>query len=285
VKALEAEPDRTFAIPDLVKITGATTTAVRKALSRLSKFGKGSGPIRRVSQGYYKFDSSKMQKNLQILAQSGDWKIENVVFVAKGAQGGFRSQSQTPESILNESRYDNPSEAHLKTGYPKTLFTGQQIHWEQYQNGTQVIRLSANGAPPFSPDSVLNILYFLEKDDFKELSWECKSIELNIDSRELRIDSSYSLQVMEGILLKAYQHGYNTRLEVAIRRDIPLREVMDVFHSIIERFDGTEALQRIDELERHLQQTDNTARLAHSIATKALEKSCIATGFMTGAEM
>ena len=46
-------------------------------------------------------------------------------------------------------------------------------------------------------------------------TWNCISLELNIDSIKHRLDYSYSLEIIEGLFLKAYQHGYVARLEIA----------------------------------------------------------------------
>jgi hypothetical protein len=53
---------------------------------------------------------------------------------------------------------------------------------------------------------------------------------VNIDSRKLRSDASYSIQVIEGLLLKVYQHGTSVRVEVIDRRKCSIKEVLELLH-------------------------------------------------------
>jgi predicted nucleic acid-binding Zn-ribbon protein len=115
-----------------------------------------------------------------------------------------------------------------------------------------------------SPDAALLLIDRLGIDD----NWKCVSLELNIDSYKHRIDSSYSLQVIEGLLLKAYQHGYNTRVEIADHRKVSLREVMDVFHDIANGVQGRQALREMDSLRKEIKEIRQDSRLALNIARK-----------------
>jgi hypothetical protein len=267
IAVMQADPDRVFTIQDLVEFSGVKSGAVRKALSRLSAPGKGSGPVMRISQGLYKYDPLKEHQNLQALVRKQNLKIENLQFVTKRTQGGQQSQPIESENVPNVVDCDPCHSGVPKHNYPINLPTGQRVDWEICSNGTQIIRLVAQGAPPFSPDCVLNLLHFLEKDGFNDSSWVCTSLEVNVDSGKHRIDGSYSVVLMEGILLKAYQHGNNMRLELAIRREISAREVMEYFHSLTDMLDGTDALRRVCELERMIHNVDGIARDAYRMAS------------------
>lgn len=288
----KAEPDRAFVIRDLVDRTGGKPETVKRILARLSSTGKGAGPVRRNEHGIYQYAPEKEQDNLQALTRSGNWKIENLAFVPLMVYPTPVSPIREPETMQKgtppDTRVPTP-----KAGYPITLPTGQQIAWELYENGNQMIRISANGAPPLSPDTVLLIIQQLGIDD----SWKCTSLELNLDSRKHRIDSSYSLQVIEGLLLKAYQHGYNARVEVADRRKVPVREVMDLFHAIAGGIDGKEVLAKVRQMEERVTRCEKSARLALNVATSVRDGQPSSTGhggrrakipapgFRTGAEI
>jgi len=270
VEALRAEPDRIFAVRDLVDITGGTRGAVKQALSRLSEVGKkGAGPITRVSHGFYKYDSAKDELSLASLVRSGTWKIENLTFVTL----------ETPSNPMLLTKPREPGEsdklkiAEPKPGYPVTLPTGQQVFWGVYPCGTELIRLSTNGQPPFSPDAVLTILYYLEKEGFDTDSWKCTSCEYNQDFQKRWIEGSIAHQIDKGLLLKCYQHGYSTRIEVADRRPVLAREVLDLFGDIHSRSQGKEALTRVAELEKRVGQVDKTARGAYKLASNGLQKA------------
>jgi hypothetical protein len=225
----------------------------------------------------YQYAPEKEQDNLQALARSGNWKIENLAFVPLMVYSTPVSLSESPPGQAKGTPSD-PRIPTPKAGYPITLPTGQQISWDQYENGNgnQIIRISANGAPPLSPDTVLLVIQQLGIDE----SWKCVSLELNIDSRKHRIDSSYSLQVFEGLLLKAYQHGYNTRVEVANRREVSVREVLDLFHAIAGGIDGKEALHKAESLEARVKQNEKDTQLALSIARTVRDRKpqCTCSG-------
>jgi hypothetical protein len=127
------------------------------------------------------------------------------------------------------------------------------------------------------PDSVLILIDKLRSHGFSPERWECTSLELNVDSRKIRIDASYSFQLVEGVILKAYQHAYNARVEIADRRKAPAREIMDLFHAIAGGLESKEALAKVNALEVQIQKLDKTTRLALSIARNARDKSGKAT--------
>lgn len=291
IEAMRVEPKRNFMIPDVVEITGKTPTAVRQALCRLSGSGKGSGPIMRIDHGLYKYDPSKMENSLQALARSGDWKIENLVFVTKGARGGLMSQSQDPEIEQEQNECDIPSGAIPRAGYPHNLPTGQQVTWDVYPNGTQLIRLSAKGAPPFSPDLCLYLLQDLNEKGLDYDIWDCKSIEVNVDTQKFTVDACHTLQFIEGLLFKVYQHGYNTRFEIADRRKVPLREIMDFIHGLTEPIDGRITRKKVDVIEYRLNQIEKAMRITRRkppTSSKSKEKvqdKGRTPKFITGAEM
>ncbi|MHB8162784.1 MAG: hypothetical protein ACYDDV_00370 [Methanoregula sp.] len=143
--------------------------------------------------------------------------------------------------------------------------------WELYENHTQVIRLSANGAPSFSPDHALTLIDVLRKEGLND-KWECKSIEANVDSRYLRVDASISLQVLEGLLIKCYQHGSLMRVELADRRRCSLGEVMGLLTGLAGTVDSREALQQCDQLREDLKEVAGTAQVALSNSRKLRDR-------------
>jgi len=275
LEVLRSEPDRVFVVRDLVDRTGGNYHSVKRVLARLSSTGKGSGPVRRIRHGMYQHAPEKEHDNLQALARSGNWKIENLAFVPLMV---YPTPVSLSEPLPGPSK-GTPSDTRIpipKTGYPITLPTGHQVSWELYENGNQVIRISANGAPPMSPDTAILLIDRLGIDD----TWKCVSLELNVDSYKHRIDASYSLQAIEGLLLKAYQHGYNTRVEIADRREVPVREVLDLFHAIAGGIDGKEALRAVASLKKEIKETRQEAGLALNIARQVRDREphCKCTG-------
>lgn len=263
VREMQLEPDRPFVVRDLVDRTGGNYHSVKRELARISSMGKGSGPVRRVRHGMYQYAPEKEQDSLRALARSGNWKVENLTFVSLRAHPTPVSLSETvPQQAKGTPDSSQPTP---HAGYPWKLDTGQLVSWDDYQNGTQLIRISANGAPPISPDHAITIISSLKNFGLDD-SWICKSIEVNVDSYRHRIDSNYSLQTIEGLLLKAYQHGYSTRVEIADRRDVSVREVLELFHSIAGGIEGKETTRKVTALEARVQQAEKNSRLAYNIA-------------------
>jgi hypothetical protein len=272
VEILRSEPGRKFLVRELIQITHAKPDAVRQVVSRLSKTGKGSGPIRNIDHGMYQYAPEKEEESLRALARSGILKAENLVFVTKGAQGRVLSLSNStsdpeknPESDTQNSSIPVPHEC---CPCPWTLPTGQKVTWEDYENGTEEIRISAKGAPPLSPDAVLIILRTLRDYMTDGQIWNCVSLELNIDSITHRLDYSYSLEIIEGLFLKAYQHGYNARIEIIDRRKVSLREVTELFQALAGGLNGLEALKEVHEIKERLVRCEKKASLAYTTAAK-----------------
>lgn len=280
---LKAEPDRTFHVRDVAEKTGGKSDTINRILSRLSKTGKGSGPVRKISHGFYKYDPVKEQGNLMDFTGSGNWKIENMVFVrmearsisGQGQNTGSDDQNKAPPLDISGQEtgtlrtQPDPRIPTPRAGYPIILPTGQQVSWEQHDNnGTDIIRISANGAPPLSPDSVLLLIIHLGIDD----TWKCVSLELNVDSHKHWINASYSLQIVKGLLLKAYQHRYCTRVEIADRREVSVREVFDLFHAIAGGIEDRQALRKTEALEARIKQNEKDTRLSLNIARQVRDR-------------
>jgi len=258
-------------VRELVQITHSKPNAVTQAALRLSKTGKGSGPVRKIAHGLYRYAPDKEEDSLRALAQSGNWKAENMVFVTKGAQGGVLSLSNPALDPEKEPESDNQnSSIPVPHGppCPWTLPTGQLVTWVDYQNGTEEIRISAKGAPPLNPDAVLMILRTLRDYMTDGQIWNCVSLELNIDSITHRLDYSYSLEIIEGLFLKAYQHGYNARIEIIDRRKVSLREVTELFQALSGGLNGLEALKEVHEVKERLVRCEKKASLAYTTAAK-----------------
>ncbi len=267
VAILQSEPDRPFVIKDLVDRTEGKPDTIKRILSRLSSSGKGAGPVRRLARGLYKYEE---RDDLQALVKSGNWKIENLVFVSTGAHPPLKSPPET-SPISHSGDTINPCIPVPLFG-PWTLDTGQVITCEGYKNGTKMLRLSAHGASPFSTEQVLTILFFLRQKGFDISDWECTSIELNIDSRRHRIDASYTYQVIRGLFIKVYQHGNFGRVELADRRSVPTHEVMKLFQALSNKLDGTEALREVSKLNKRVSKCEKDNQLALSIGRKNRDK-------------
>ena len=248
MRVMRKEPYRSFMVIDIVEMTGGNYHSVKRNLARLSSDGKGAGPIRRITHGLYRFAPEKESNSLQDLVRSDKWKFENIRFttsVPLGARGGVVSLSETvPEPAKGTLSDSSQSVPHPDVPYPWTAPTGHLVTWEDYQNGTQVISISSNGSPPLRPGEALLIIGDL-KDQGMGDSWTCVSIEANIDSRAHIITGSHSLQLIEGLLLKAYQHGYNARIEIADRRKVPMKEITNLFHTMANTFDGQGIIRQV----------------------------------------
>jgi hypothetical protein len=250
LRIFQSEPNRHFVPLDFVDQTGGKYASVKRILARLASTRKGAGPVRRIAPGMYQYDPLKKEDSLQVLFLSDEWKFENIRFtksVSMGAQGGVLSLTEpvleTEMGTLSDS---SQSVTHLNVPYPWKTPTGHLVTWEDYRTtGTQVISLCANGSPPLSPGEVLLIISKIRESGGLDNSWNCTSIEANIDSRYYRIDGSYSMQLIEGVLIKMYQHGDNARIEIADRRTVPLREIMNLFHSLANTFDGQGIIQQV----------------------------------------
>jgi hypothetical protein len=250
VDMLKEEPDRIFTVKDFIDKTHANEATVRKTLSRLSSSRKGGGPVKRIAHGLYQYDPTGEDAGLMAIMKYGHWRVENISFDSLGAQGECMPHSSEDEfSPISGTKSSIPQP---RPGFPWILPTKQQVQWEVYQNGTEVIRLSANRAAPFSPDHVLTLMQFLETEGFGDDKWVCKSIEANVEGRKLRIDGSFSIQLIEGLLLKVYQHGPALRIELADRRPHSLPEVISFLKAICDGFDGAEALKIAQDFDARL---------------------------------
>lgn len=272
VEMLRAEPGRVFSISDIFHCTGSTRQAVKMALCRLAK-DDNPAPIKHAKErGFYRYAPEKEKTGLTALVRSGSWNVENIILVTKWAEAGVVLPSPGPEKPA-ETGTSNTSHRVPKVGYPWHLPTGQIVNWEICDNGgaTQIISLSVNGAPPFSPDHALTLLHILRGQGLTD-SWDCVSIEVNVDSRDLRVDSSISLQVLEGLLLKCYQHGPWARVELADRRRCGLGEVMAFLTGLAGSVDARDALQQCGQLREEMKEIGGTARLALNNSRKVREK-------------
>ncbi len=260
-------PDRVIRIKDVVDGTGLQNDVVRRELSRLAKSGKGSGPIMRLSQGNYRYDPTKGDGSLADLVQSGRWKTENIRICKHATKGAppllstsILEQTTDHESGVHDTAIAVKKGWTYRQGYPVKLPTGHQITWLHHTSGTEEIWIASNGAPPLSHDALLILLENLEKDGLDPAEeWLCTSIEWNVDSIKQEITNPCTLQVMEGLYYKAYQHGYNARIEIADRRPAPYRELEATLLHLADNHAGITALElgkeldkRVDQIERHL---------------------------------
>ena len=149
VRILQAEPTRVFLVKDIVDLMEGKRDTITRTLLRLSSTGKGSGPVHKVGHGMYQYDPLKESNSLHALARSGNWKIENLVFVRLEAHPTPMSNSET-QATNNQTDTLDPriTTPHPKCPFLGDLTTGHLVTWENYDNGTLVIYISANGALP-----------------------------------------------------------------------------------------------------------------------------------------
>src|SRR5208337_393196 len=240
-EVFQAEPDRTFHVRDVAEIAPGKVDTVNRILSRFYREGK----VLKPSHGFYKFNPIYEEGNLMDFARSGRFRIENLTCVRMGARGtsGQAPKMATDDPIRTIESSQSGHETGIiqttsdtsiptpKMGYPYSLATGQEIFWGTYTNGTEIIRISANGKPPLSIDLVLQLLENFKICEFNIDEWQCNCFEVNKDNYTRRFDGNgYTMRVMEAVLIKAYNHGDAARLEIANRRTISLREVTDLFN-------------------------------------------------------
>ena len=271
VGILKAEPQRKFTVSEIVHCTPLTRQAVKMALSRYAR-PENPAPVRRVGHGFYAYDPLKNSTTLEKVAREGELKFENVVLmhVTLGAHPPtLLPDFESPRTQQNDQ--SNRSAPTLKTGYPRRLPLGQQISWEIFDNGTEIIRLAANGHRPFSPDHLLTLFEELRRDGLNE-SWMCASIEVNTDSRDIRVDASISVSVLTGLLVKVYQHGPFARVELADRRTVPLKEVLELVRGICTQTDNREILRQNAQIKENLKTVSGEARLSLNLSRKTRER-------------
>lgn len=282
------EPDRKFTALDFVQRFHVKPSAVRQALSRLAKTGKGGGPVRRLAPGIYQYDPTKEDTSLQAVLRFDNCKFENLLFVTKRAQGVVGSHANLnpdPEKSVGCDIESSsiPAQCANRVNHPNfpsqwKLDSGHLITWEDDPNGTQMIRISANGAPPISPDHLLTIIGIIKQYGGLDDSWTCKSLEINSDSRALRIDASYSIQLIEDVTLKIYQHDYVGRIEIADRRTVSMQETMDFIHAVTNNFDGQGIIRENRIFEKRIKemtiQSDRRADHAYKTADKVRDDLC-----------
>ncbi len=275
VGALQAEPDFDFTILDVCDRTGIPYATVKRTLNRLSSTGKGSGKARSVGHGLYRYAPEKGDNSLQDLARSGNWKLENICLI-KSVPFGVYPTPVSPNNAAPDQEKGTPSNPCIPSslpGYPWHLPTGQLVTWDRYENGTEMIRLSANGAPPFSPDHILTLIALFRRAGLNPVEWMCTSLEINVDSQRIRIDASYSVQEIEGLLIKVYQSGYNARIEIANRQPTPMPVVMDFIQGIYKGIEAREARKEVRALKQELHEIGATANRAYNVAAKAMDKA------------
>ncbi|HUT63757.1 MAG TPA: hypothetical protein VMZ04_07350 [Anaerolineae bacterium] len=270
VDMLRAEPERKFYISDIQDTLGSSRGAVKMLLSRLVS-SKYNYPVKRVDRGFYQYDPTKEQDGLQGLLHSGDWKVENLVFVTKGVYPPLLFPAED-EQYCFENLQSNNSHRMPKAGYPWNLPSGQIVNWELCDNGsTQIISLSANGAQPFSLDHVLTLIEILTEKGLND-TWECVSMEVNIETRKFQINKSMSLAVTKGLFLKCYQHGPYGRFEIALRHRQSVaetKEIIELFTSFSRIYDSQQAIREVNQLRKEFKEVDGIAKraLAHNRQT------------------
>lgn len=283
ITLLQAEPTRAFTNKEIAEMIGKNLGAVSRKLSRLVGTGKGSGPVMRISKGFYRYDPSKEEDSWKAFVEREDWKIENLCYCKKCPNGGTVDiRTRTEANEIGEFECDSNTYSDITSDtqgterirYPIKLPTGQRISWQQHLNGTEVIRISSNGAPPLSHEGLLAIHGFLTADGFNPEEWVCTSIEYNKDSVEHRLEgmTALTVQAFEGICLKGYQHKHSLRVEAAFRVPIEAKQVIDILHSINNRMVAQEALRIAKDNKERLKKVERVLSHRQKTTTKTTEK-------------
>lgn len=218
LQVLLSEPDREFTPKEIARLTGKSVDAVKQSLHRL----KEKGLVKKISHGYYKYNSEIQDPRFDPHFDIGQLGIENVLLIRKSDIMG----DTPPQSDTSTGCYARPS------GYPRTLPTGQVIDRGQYSNGTEFITLSAKGHPPFPVSQFLHIIDEMIPDHERD-NWIVSQAEINADIPGLKTEgNTITLRAYRGTLLKLYEHYPGlARFELAFR---DVGETVKVFCEVLE---------------------------------------------------
>lgn len=272
VDYFRANPERTITILDLIQHFHVKPEAVRQGLSRVER----RGPVRRIAPGLYQYDPTKEQGNLLSVLRSGNWKFENVVLVTKGTRSIVQSRAEptTEPGKNNECDTENipiPTPGpdcvpHPEWGSVKLVTGGTASWWIFPTTGTEMICISSKGAPPISPDFLLNLFESLEIYRMDPAKWDVCCVEYLIDSEKIRFEGTHTYQAFKNELFKGYNHGYIGRFEKADRRTIPATEFIETCRILASGTLNTQAIREVRSLKKDIEELGKTARLAYSIA-------------------
>lgn len=281
VEYFRKNPDRVIVLLDLQDHFHVSPASIRKALSRLSKPGKGGGPIKRVDQGLYQYDPSKEKSQLGSVLREGTWCFENVVFVKKGTQSIAQSQERVPLDQNNSMFCDMDKPVEPKPGgdwvkhsnrVSKKLPTGQDLGWWVCQtNRTEMICISAKGAPPISLDLLLTLMADLEDHGLEVKNWDLSCVEYVCDSEKIRYEGTFTYQFFKNELYKGYNHGYYGRFEIRDNHRIPLAEFINNCQILVTERVNNYTLRKVESQEKKIYDIGKEVRLARNVAQKALE--------------
>ncbi len=271
IDVLEEEPDRIFTPQEIAQITGIKTNTVNKILIRMAAFGRGSGPVRKLSHGYYQYDPDKHNSLQNLLSHTGTFGIENLHFVRIPPTPSDRTTMEHLDLPAPEpDHWNTPSPF---KGYPRHLSTGQEIRREAWDNGTEHLAFISHGRP-FSPDLILYLLDQLRAEGLKANEWVRTSIEVNVDGRNITLTpESVTLQETSGIVFKAYNHGQQARYEVADRRKVSLADSLTFLTGMADLADINKVLRQMERMEKDLKALQKQSRMALNIAGQAHEKA------------
>ena len=243
-------------------------------MSRLQR----TGPVYRIAPGLYQYDPTKEQGNLHSVLRSGNWKFENVVLVTKGTRWGVLSRSEPSTEPEKNHECDKQNTLIPTPGpdcvpHPKwpgmDLPTGQQIRWWNYPNGTEMICISANGAPPIDPGYLMFITENILRDHgFDPAKWDVSCVEYLIDSEKIRYEGNHTYQIFEREVFKGYNHGYYGRFEKADRRITPAAEFVDTCRILASGTLNTQVIREVHSLRKEIEELGKIARTAYSIADR-----------------
>jgi hypothetical protein len=271
-------PDSRFTTRDLAQQFHVKWDAVRQAMSRVIR----SGPVSRIAPGLFQYDPTKEQGNLHSVLRSGNWKFENLVLVTKGTRYSVLSRSE-PATEPGKNQECDTENMPIPTPGPDCvpdpdwpgmdLPTGQQIRWWDYPNGTEIICISAHGAPPISPDYLLYIVGSILKDHgFDPAKWDLVSVEYLIDSEKIRYEGNHTYQLFEKEVFKGYNHGYHGRFERASRRITPAAEFIENCRILASGTLNSQAIREVRSLKKDVDELGKIARTTFNMVCRERDK-------------
>lgn len=293
IRILADNPDREYNAWGIAEKLGSDRIHhIRVALNRMAGFGKGQGPVKRTTRGFYQYCQDKKEPLLDQIRRSGRFGIENLAFTKTSARhvilGDTPPQlSTTPKGELSSTKHLEKELELIKhqistekaggewvhrLGYPRQLRTGQEVLWMIHpERGEEWIIFKANGSGPFSLDLVEYLIEEMKGQGLGE-EWMRTSMELNVDTNRITLAEPVTFQAHENQILKFYQHGGVARLEVADRRKVPYDEAFRLLLDLNDRAHGRQALKRVGELEGVIEELQGGQRRLENLHRNLSDK-------------
>lgn len=194
----------------------------------------------------YQFDATPTATKIKEMVRYSDWRIENLLLVSCVTKGEGTIDLSQPETDKTQGK--------PMPGYPWHLPTSQTIDYVKYHSGRQTITFSACKHHPYSSAQLLTLfeMYRREIPDFNK--WTVSRIETNTDLPGLRIEGIQALtvEILESVFLKEYNHGNSLRIEVADYRKTPLREITGFIQEQFNRTTAQTIIQSFTKIDKRL---------------------------------